>query len=290
MQAIKAKKLIEVLNSGTPKKIGILDNNTISFLAKINKYARIDKVLMNYDLLLIPNWVYEEVNDSKERVNYIKDIFNKDIQIYIISEYDYEELIVYKSEWLYKFFLYSSFLNCELKSFIKRNIEKNQPLEELDDYEEWLKLLYEGGFQGKTLKSGRAQKKNAGEISISVLALIISYVYFEKNHAITVISNDRDTYDYIKFAKQKLLNDISFQRVESGVITFKSNDYIIKESYFNNYIIEGNDIYSIVEFRDEKRVKYTINALDNSVEEHDEILSNGAFIENLSENTFNIIF
>jgi hypothetical protein len=290
MEAIKKAALIEILNSSAPKKIGILDNNTINFLTKINKYVHTDMVLRNYDLLLIPNWVYEEVTDSEERVNYIKDVFNKDIQIYIINEYDYEELVGYKSEWLYKFFLYSSFLNAELKSFIKRNIEKNQPLEELDDYEEWLKLLYEDGFHGKILKSGRSQKKNAGEISISILSLIISYFYFEKNHYVSVISNDRDTYDYIKFAKQKLLKDMLFEKLEGSVITFKSNDLIIKEIYLNNYIIEGHDIYSIVEFRDAKRVKYTRNTFDNSVEEHDEVLSNGSFIQNLKDNTFNIIF
>ena len=290
MEAIKKARLIEVLKSSAPKKIGILDNNTINFLTKINKYAHTVKLLENYDLLLIPSWVYEEVKDSEERVNYIKDIFSKDIQIYIISEDDYEELVGYKSEWLYKFFLYSCFLNAELKSFIKRNIEKNQPLEELDDYEDWIKLLYEEGFQGKILKSGRSQKKNAGEISISVLSLIISYFYCEKNHSVTVLSNDRDTYDYIKCAKQKLLNDKLFEKLESSSITFKSNDFITKESFLNNYIIEGNDIYSIVEFRDEKRVKYTRNALDSSVEEHDEVLNNSEFIESLKDDTFNIIF
>ena len=110
MEAIKKGRLIEVLNSGTPSKIGILDNNTISFLTKINKYAHTDKVLGNYDLLLIPSWVYEEVKDSEERVNYIKDIFSKDIQIYIIREDDYEELVGYKSEWLYKRFISYYFL------------------------------------------------------------------------------------------------------------------------------------------------------------------------------------
>ncbi|MEY8763883.1 MULTISPECIES: hypothetical protein [Clostridium] len=50
------------------------------------------------------------------------------------------------------------------------------------------------------------------------------------------------------------------------------------------------NICSAIRFRDEKRVKYTRNALDGSVEEHDEILSNKAFIENLKDVTFNIIF
>jgi hypothetical protein len=178
----------------------------------------------------------------------------------------------------------------ELKSFIKRNIEKNQSLEELDDYQDWLKLLYENGFEGKTLMNGRTKKKNAGEISISVLSLVMSYIYFERNHTITVLSNDRGTYDFIKLAKLKLVNDKIFEKLESSVITFKSNDFLTKEIYINDFIIAGQDIYSIIEFRDEKRVKFTKNALDNSVEEHDEILNNEAFIGNLQDKTFNIIF
>ncbi|PRR81805.1 hypothetical protein CLLU_30310 [Clostridium luticellarii] len=107
---------------------------------------------------------------------------------------------------------------------------------------------------------------------------------------ITILSNDRDTYDFIEFAKLKLSKDSMFIELKESPVTFKSNDFIIKESYLNNYINDGQDIYSIIRFGDEKRVKYTKNALDTSVEEHDEILSNEAFIENLKDSTFNIIF
>ncbi|QXE19319.1 hypothetical protein [Clostridium sp. 001] len=290
METIQVKKLIEVLNCSTPKKIGILDNNTISFLVNVDKYIYVDKILINYDLLLIPNWVYKEVKDSKDRVDYIENIFNKGIKIFVVNERDYEKLANYKSMWIYKLFLYSSYKIGEVKSFIKRNIEKNQPLEELEDYEVWLDLLYDKGFEGKLLKNGRTKKKNAGEISISVLALVMSYIYFQGHHNITVLSNDRDTYDFIKFAKLKLSKDDMFTKLQGSPITFKSNDFVIKESYLNNYISNGQDVCSIIEFRDEKRVKYTKNALDTSIEEHDEILSNEAFIENLKDSTFNIIF
>lgn len=117
----------------------------------------------------------------------------------------------------------------------------------------------------------------------------MSHIYFQGDHVITILSNDRDTYDFNKFAKSKLLKDDMFTELEGSSITFKSNDFIIKESYLNNYISNGQDIYSVIEFRDEKRVKYTKNALDSSVEEHDEILSNEAFIENLKDSTFNIM-
>ncbi|MHC6180925.1 hypothetical protein ACYUJ6_13905 [Clostridium sp. JNZ X4-2] len=183
--------MIEILSSSTPKKIGILGNNTISFLINVSEYICIEKILTNYDLLLIPNWIYEEVRDSKGRVGYIEKIFNRGIKIFAIDERGYEKLINYRAIWLYKFFLYSSYKIGELKSFIKRYIEKGQPLEELEDYQVWLNLLYYNGFEGKMLRNGRMKKKNAGEISISILSLIISYIYFKANHTITISQGKR---------------------------------------------------------------------------------------------------
>ena len=217
MEIIQVKKFIEILSSSTPKKIGILDNNTISFLINVSEYICIEKILTNYDLLLIPNWVYEEVRDSKGRVGYIEKIFNKGIKIFVVDERDYEKLINYKTVWLYKFFLYSSYKIGELKSFIKRYIEKGQALEELEDYQVWLNLLYHNGFEGKMLKNGRMKKKNAGEISISVLALTMSYIYFKANHTVTILSNDRDTYDFIEFAELKLSKDSMFIKLKESL-------------------------------------------------------------------------
>ncbi|WP_196008212.1 hypothetical protein [Clostridium tyrobutyricum] len=290
MKIIEIDNLIQLLSSTTPKKIGIFDNNTISFLKNIDELIDIERILTNYDLLLIPNWVYQEVKDSEVRTNYLENLLTKNVDIYIIDENIYEELIKYKTVWLYKFFLYSLWRLGEVKSFIKRNIEKNRPLENLEKYNVWLKLLYDNGFEGERLRNGRIKKKNAGEISISVLGLLISYMYFKNNHTITILSNDRDTYDFIKSAKLKLVKDNMFKQLESSIISFKSNDCIIKEIYLNDCMRSGQDISSIISFRDEKRVKFTINALDSSVEEHDEVLSNENFIRNLDDNSFNIIF
>lgn len=41
MEAIKKAALIEILNSSAPKKIGILDNNTINSLTKIGIHMTI---------------------------------------------------------------------------------------------------------------------------------------------------------------------------------------------------------------------------------------------------------
>lgn len=290
MKKIKGEELVSFINSTSNKKIGIFDNNTVSFLAKAEKYILTTEVLNKYDLLLIPNWVYEEVKDSKERLGYLQGLKDKNIDVFIIDEFQYEQISMWKSQWVYKFFLYSCFKVGVLKSFLKRNVERNLPLTELDDYEIWLELFYNKGFEGKPLKNGRIQKKNAGEISICVLAFIMSYVYNDQKHSITILSNDRDTYDFIKFANGKLSEDALLENITSTPITFKSNDFIIREVYLNNYFREKDYLNNLLELRDEKRVKYTKQAMDKSIEEHDEVISNLEFIETLKDESFNIIF
>jgi hypothetical protein len=67
-------------------------------------------------------------------------------------------------------------------------------VEDLDPYEEWLNIFYKEGLDYRKLSNGRIQRKNAGEISISVLSYIISYYYSRGINTITIFSSDRDTY------------------------------------------------------------------------------------------------
>ncbi|AGK97111.1 hypothetical protein [Clostridium pasteurianum] len=290
MKKINGKELISLIKLTSSKKIGILDNNTINFLAKADKITYTNENLSKYDLILIPNWVYEEVKDSEERVDYLQGLRNKNVDILVINELDYEEISMWKQQYVYKFFLYSCFKIGSLTSFLKKNVERNLPLIELEDYEVWLNLLYNNGFEGKELRNGRIQKKNAGEISICVLAFIISYIYYKQQHSITILSNDRDTYDFINFAKTKLGSDNLIKDAASIPITFKSNDFLIKEIYLNNYLKQSIRLEELLKLRDEKRIKYTKNALDGSIEEHEEVLSNLEFTKILQDKSFNIIF
>jgi len=215
----------------------------------------------------------------------------KDTDVLVIDEFDYEEMSMWKQQYVYKFFLYSCFKIGSVTSFLKKNVERNLPLTELEDYEIWLKLLYNNGFDGKVLRNERIQKKNAGEISICVLAFIISYFYYNnKQNSITILSNDRDTYDFINFAKIKLGSDNLIKDDQSIPITFKSNDFLIKEILLNNYFKQSIGLDELLKLRDEKRIKYTRNALDGSIEEHEEVLSNLEFRKILQDKSFNIIF
>lgn len=290
MKITKAKELISYLELSSNIKIGILDNNTINFLVKADKISFTNKILSGYNLLLIPNWVYEEVSDSRERVDYLELLSNNDINVFLINEFDYEEISKWKQQYVYKFFLYSCFKVAKLKCYLKRYVERNMPLSDLEDYKIWIEQFYNNAFDGDKLNNGRQQRKNAGEISICVLAFIISYIYSLNKHSITILSNDRDTYDFISYAKNKLMNDEFLKNKNSLAITFKSNDFIIREIHLSDYIKCNNCLQDLLKLRDEKRSKYIKYASDESIEEHEHVISNCEFEKLLKDKTFNIIF
>ena len=63
----------------------------------------------------------------------------------------------------------------------------------MDAYAEWIKKLYdEWPISGSILPSGRQKKKNAGEVSITILAEMLSW-YYSESEMITIHSQDNDT-------------------------------------------------------------------------------------------------
>lgn len=52
------------------KKIAILDTSSVSFLQHLcKKCSRADDILKDYELILIPGWVLEEISDSEISVS-----------------------------------------------------------------------------------------------------------------------------------------------------------------------------------------------------------------------------
>jgi len=49
------------------KKICILDNNLVEILTRIEKDIPPDLIFNQYDLIIIPEWVYFEIQDSNLR-------------------------------------------------------------------------------------------------------------------------------------------------------------------------------------------------------------------------------
>ncbi|OWZ83358.1 hypothetical protein [Natranaerobius trueperi] len=271
-------------------KICILDNCSVEFLTRVQNEISYKMVFASYDIILIPQWVWNEVTDSNNRVNYITELQNALERVEIINEQDYTKLVDYKEAELYYLFQYSCDYIARLVSFMKRKITKNRPLEELEPYEEWLTTFYEQGLDGKELSNGRKQKKNAGEISIAVLSHILSFYYTELVDTITVFSNDRDAYEFISSAKRKFREDEKFKYREYISITFKSNDCLIYEWKNSGYINEGKLDAFVREYRQMRSTKFTRMKQDKSVEELDTTIDNQTFLEFLNDETVHIIF
>ena len=54
-------------------------------------------------------------------------------------------------------------------------MKKNDPLE-MEEYAVWMNRMYqEWPLRGTTTRSGREKKKNAGEISLTILAEVFSW-------------------------------------------------------------------------------------------------------------------
>lgn len=271
-------------------KICILDNNSVEFLNIIEEYAGVEEIFYGYDLILVPEWIKAEIEDSEYRKAYIKRLKEiEDIYFCYVDEVKYLELINYKDADLFNLFLYSCGSVKPLESFIKRNILKNKPVEELDDYEIWLNVLYKDGFKGEILSNGRERKKNAGEISICVLSLILAYFHIDNVENITIFTNDRDAYDFNKYAINKLHSHKRYKNIEYKSITFKSNDFIIYE-LFNKGMLNLECENNMSKFRNQRWITYARKKHDNSIEEGYKLVENEEFIDMIKDVTLYIVF
>ncbi len=283
------------LRNGSNLKMCILDNNMIEILTRISSIIMQDRIFAQYDIILIPRWVYEEVQDSDVRVRYINEFRDKyNLNLCVIEEKDYSELIDFKEADLFYIFVYSCRVLTNLISFINTNIidtkaPESKIIDQLSPYEDWLDKLYNEGFDSKVLANGRTQKKNAGEVSICVLVNILS-LYYDKFDNLTIFSFDGDTYNFALESKKKLIKDVRFKDGLFKPITYKSNDVLIHEWLQQGYIDKA-DLESIVDkIRQRRKVKYTKRASDFSVEEHEELLDNNQFCQLILQSGLHIIF
>ncbi len=281
--------LKEYLSNGKSLKVCILDNNSVEFLTRVRESISPEKIFKQYDMILIPQWVWTEICDSENRKSYVNDL-KQYSEVQIIDEVDYLILVDYKEAELFYLFLYSCYNVCMLVSFIRRKILKNRPVEELDPYEEWLDVFYKEGLGQKKLSNDRIQKKNAGEISISVLSYILSFYYNKNIDNITIFSNDSDAYEFVSKAKEKLYKDERFMGRDNTSVTFKSNDFLIYEWTRLGYIDEQNIRTFVDSYRQARKIKFTRKKKDNSIEEQYKLIDNAAFLEIVKDSTIYIIF
>lgn len=207
------------------KHIAILDTSSISFLQGLTiKGLHSEDILRDYDLILIPGWVLNEINDAKGRAYYVQSLIEKGYPIYCIKEESYSGLTYSEEGNLYQIVIASTRQLAKVRSYLRRYVEKADPLD-MDAYKDWIKKLYdEWPISDEVLTTGRVKKKNAGEVSITILSEIISW-YYPETKTLTIYFQDGDTYEFQRKAEADLKK--MFMKKTPVPVSFKSNDAIL---------------------------------------------------------------
>ncbi|MBR5177529.1 MAG: hypothetical protein IKW90_01855 [Lachnospiraceae bacterium] len=267
------------------KNIALMDTSSISFLQVLkNKGIKSDIVLKDYDLILIPKWVLNEINDAAGRTEYLQSLIDSGYPIYCIAEETYSNLVDYEEGNLYQIVSASTSLLGRLRAYLRKFVERTDSLD-MAEYSTWIQQLYdEWPIPGDNLSNGRIRKKNAGEVSITILAEVISW-YYPATEALTVYSQDGDTYEYQRAAETKL-REIFVSRIPVPV-SYKSNDAILCQLFREKEI----DLDGVLSCRtDERRITYSIEKPDHSVVLVTEVVDNESFVTLIQKEAVHIIF
>lgn len=276
---------IEEIKKIDKKHIALMDTSSISFMQSLqNKEIKLDSILKDYELILIPRWVLTEIEDHEGRAKYVQKLIDDGYPIYAIAEETYSELTGYEEGNLYQIVQASASLLGSVKSYLRKNVDKSDPLD-MEAYTEWIKKLYdEWPIPGEVLSNGRMRKKNAGEISITILAEIVSW-YYPEAEALTVYSQDSDTYQFHREAEASLRK--LFASKTPMPVSYKSNDCILCQ-LFRDGEIDADGISACR--KDVRRITYSKEQVDHSVILVTEMVDNEAFIELIKDKTVHIIF
>lgn len=267
------------------KKIALMDNSSVSFLEQVERLGISTKeLLVDYDAILIPNWVSEEICDSVYRKKYIEELHTAGLPIYSIAEESYADLVNGEEANLFEIVSAAASKLGQLRGYLQRYVKKDDPLE-MEEYAVWMNKMYqEWPLPRVTTGSGREKKKNAGEISLTILAEVFSW-YYQDSESITVYTQDRDSYDYQKSAREKL-NDV-FARQTAVDVSYKSNDTLLCQMFRSGKV----SLDQIDTLRcDERVVVYTRSRGDKSTALVAKRTDNQQFKDLLQDTNVQIIF
>lgn len=277
--------ITRITNIENKKHIALLDTSSISFMEELEaKGIQSDSILKDYDLILIPEWVLAEINDAEGRSNYLQKLIAFGYTIHSIAEEDYSNLTNNEEGNLYQIVLASTYQIGRIKSYLRRFVEKADVLD-MDAYKDWINKLYdEWPIPGQMLSSGRTKKKNAGEVSITILAEVVSW-YYPKTEALTIYSQDSDTYAFQRKAEDSL-REIFTSRTPVPV-SYKSNDAILCQLFRDGKI----SIENLGEYRkDIRKITYSKVQNDHSVILVTEVVDNELFFDLVQDTSVHIIF
>ena len=267
------------------RHIALLDTSSISFMQGLSeKGLQVEAILKDYDLILIPEWVLTEINDAPGRADYVQKLIDEEYPIYCIEEGTYTDLANGEEGNLYQIVLASTSRLARIRSYLRQYVGKADPLD-MDAYRDWIKKLYdEWPIPGETLSNGRIRKKNAGEVSITILAEIVSW-YYPEIKALTIYSQDGDTYEFQRKAEAEL-RDVFATRTPVPV-SYKSNDAILCQLVRNGNI----NIDNLGDYRkDVRKITYSKEQDDHSIVLVTELVDNALFAQLVDDETVRIIF
>ena len=240
--------------------------------------------MKDYDLILIPEWVLVEINDAESRTNYLQKLIELGYPIHSIAEEDYSNLANKEEGNLYQIVLASTYQIGRIKSYLRRFVEKADVLD-MEAYKDWINKLYdEWPIPGQMLSSGRTKKKNAGEVSITILAEVVSW-YYPETEALTVYSQDSDTYEFQRKAEASLREIFTSRTLVP--VSYKSNDAILCQLFREGKISIGN----LGDYRqDIRKVTYSKVQDDHSVILVTEVVDNDLFLDLVQDTSVHIVF
>lgn len=277
--------IAEITSIEGVKNLAILDTSSISFLQNLQtKIVYAHNILRVYDLILIPNWVLIELSDAVGRVAYIESLIENGYPIKCIKEEAYCKLVNGEEINLFEIIWASSSKLAKLRGYLRRYVLKEDKLE-IEEYKKWINKLYENWPLSEDIYlSKRIKKKNAGEVSITILSEIASW-YYPNLENITIYSQDRDTFEF-QIESDKQLRRIFKNRINIPV-AYKSNDGIIFQLARENRM-EVNDIDKYR--KDERRITYTKFNVDCSTSLIEEMVDNEKFKYLINDKNANLIF
>ncbi|MCC8101945.1 MAG: hypothetical protein LIP11_06680 [Clostridiales bacterium] len=267
------------------KHIALLDASSISFMQGLKvKGIEVDSILADYDVVLIPEWVFTEISEAEGRTDYVQELVDLGFPIYRIAEEKYTDLVNNEEGNLYQIVLASTYQIGCIKSYLRRYVEKDDLLD-MEAYREWINKLYdEWPIPGSELASGRIRKKNAGEVSITILAEVISW-YYPETESLTIYSQDSDTYEFQRKAEESLKQKFNTRTPIS--VSYKSNDAILFQLFYEGKMnIESIGICR----KDMRKMTYSKEQDDHSIVLVTEAVDNDTFIDLIQEHSVHIIF
>lgn len=267
------------------RHIALLDTTSISFMQGLSvKGLQPEVILKDYDSVLIPEWVLTEINDAPGRADYVQKLIEQGYPIYCIEEGAYTDLANGEEGNLYQIVLASTSRLARIRSYLRQYIGKADPLD-MDAYKDWIKKLYdEWPIPGETLSNGRIRKKNAGEVSITILAEIVSW-YYPETKALTIYSQDGDTYEFQRKAEADLRHVFAIRTPVP--VSYKSNDAILCQLVRDGEI----NIDNLGDYRkDVRKITYSKEQDDHSILLVTELVDNELFAQLVLDKTVHIIF